>query len=300
MPLCCGAPFEVLSPWAEPWHLGDMAKKTGPRINTRGPLVGQCNICGETAKLTEDHTPPKVCTRREPMELRPLYADSSKAGTKPRKFQQGVTYRTLCARCNNDLLGGKYDLALGEFASEVRALASSRLELPDQAWVKMRPQPVIRSVLGHLTAQGLDGYHPEAAVTEPLRDYILDSSRPLPDMLRIYYWFYPFRDQVLLKGAGRMELRGDGPTRTVVFSLMKFYPLAFFVTMGEGAQPRYPLLFNLDAYRDVPFEYEAQVGLLIRRLVPQRWPESPGTHGMVILNDRAAVAAAPSSVIHRP
>ncbi len=263
-------------------------------------MEGHCNLCGEFGKLTEDHTPPKVCTRREPMELRPLYEDSTGASPKPRKFRHGVTYRTLCARCNNDLLGAKYDPALGEVAAEVRAVASSRLRLPDLVWAKMRPQPVMRSVLGHIAAQGLNGARKGAAITDPLRDYILDSSRQLPDMLRIYYWLYPFREQVLIRNAGRMEVLGGGPAGHVVFSLMKFYPLAFFITMGEGAQPKYGRLLNLDGYRDVPFEYETQVALRTRPLVPQGWPERPGEHGAVLINDAAAVTAAPSSKIHRP
>lgn len=33
------------------------------RLETRGPEIGPCNICGKIAKLTEDHIPPKGVPR---------------------------------------------------------------------------------------------------------------------------------------------------------------------------------------------------------------------------------------------
>ena len=55
--------------------------------------------------------------------LRDKISSNGEKWDKPRHFQAGVTYRSLCKRCNSELLGSKYDPALGNFSAQVRSLA---------------------------------------------------------------------------------------------------------------------------------------------------------------------------------
>jgi hypothetical protein len=59
---------------------------------------------------------------------------------------------------------------------------------------------VMRSVLGHLRAMGIGRYR-KGHMTEPMCDYILDRTLPLPNQIRFYYWLYPFRRRVLVRDA---------------------------------------------------------------------------------------------------
>lgn len=195
------------------------------------------------------------------MELRNLRDRISSGGEKwelPRRFQAGVSFRSLCRRCNTELLGAAYDPALGEFSAQVRALANSPLALPASVDVMIRPQPVMRSVLGHLAAQGVDRYQ-KGPYTEPIRDYLLDPSLPPPAQLRMYYWLYPYRSTVLIRDAARIEHLGSGQG-SVAFWLMKFYPLAFMVTLSEPAQRLYRME-DLDRFAQVPFAQATTVRL---------------------------------------
>lgn len=224
------------------------------------------------------------------MELRNLRDRISVGDEKweqPRRFQAGVAFRSLCRRCNTDLLGAIYDPALGEFSTQVRALADSPLSLPAAINVTIRPQAVMRSVLGHLAAQGVERYE-KGIYTEPVRDYLLDSTRPLPSQLRMYYWLYLYRSTILIRDAARIEQLGSGQGG-VAFWLMKFYPLAFMITLSEPAQRLYRL-DNLDQFANTPFAHEVSMRLSLRPLVPGMWPEHPASTAVVLYGPQAMVA----------
>lgn len=279
------------------WDAGRMTKRQKVlRVSTRGPTWGQCNICGDTGPLTEDHTPPKCCRGIAAAELQNLHTRLSvekDRTTVPRRFQGGICFRTLCARCNG-LLGRDCDPALAEFCEQVRAMANSTLQLPAAIPVEIAPQAVMRSVLGHLAAQGV-GRYAKGPITEPLKDYILNRALPLPAPIRMYYWLYPHRPQVLIRDAVRSHLS----TKTLVsFWLLKFFPLAFLVTLDEPSERQFRQ-HNLDTYRGVTIESRQSISVQLRPLVHPMWPEAPGDDAIILYGPEALVAN-PITRIVRP
>jgi hypothetical protein len=258
------------------------------RINTRGPKHGKCNICGDIGPLTEDHTPPKSCLGITGAELHSLHDTLSNDGRDkwnlPRRFQGGVHFRTLCSRCNN-LLGTDYDPALAEMCSQVRTFSQSTLQLPAWLTLDIDPQAVVRSVLGHLSAQGVDRYE-KGPLTESLRDYILNSALPPPATMRVYYWLYPHRPQILVRDAAMMSLRFNA---TFGFWLMKFSPLAFFATIDEPEQPLFDIT-NFDMFRNDLIGANQRVALRIRPQVKRHWPERPDDDHVLLYGQQATVA----------
>lgn len=96
----------------------------------RGPLTGQCRICGKAAKLTKEHIPPRGVGNKgqyrghslsDWLEREPGTLDLGK-GTPQ---QGGIWGYTLCKGCN-DLTGQRY-------GSEFRAWAARSWHLLDQA-----------------------------------------------------------------------------------------------------------------------------------------------------------------------
>jgi hypothetical protein len=264
-----------------------MAKNKVQRINTKGPLHGKCNICGNLGKLTEDHTPPKCCRGIRAAELVNL-ATRISAEKEPRdgarRFQAGVCFRTLCSRCNS-LLGGEYDPALGQFADRVRTFALSGLALPRDVTFEVLPSAIMRSVLGHLAAQGVNRYL-KGAITEPLRDYILDATAPLPQSIRFYYWFYPYRSQVLVRDAARMRL-----SNKAVYNLwiMKFFPLAFIVTFDEPPGREFDQE-NLDRFGGISPSSKQNINIRLHPVVHPKWPEAPDDDTLVLYGEQAHAA----------
>lgn len=265
------------------------------RIETRGPLRGQCNICGVEGKLTIDHVPPRSCRVIGSGELRSLIerlSPDSRGPQRARRLQNGVSYRSLCRRCNSEKLGAEYDPALAEFCEGVRTVGNSSFVLPNQLTVRVRPQRVMRSVLGHMAAQGVNRYR-KGPITEPLRDYLLDTSASLPEGLRFYYWMYPFRGQVVVRDAVRMRSGFGDP---IPFWLLKFAPLAFMASFEQGDEPAYRLM-RLDPFGKDSIDAEYDVGLSLNPIPHEYWPEAPDDDGAVMYGPQAHFAQPSSKLI---
>src|ERR1035438_2045085 len=126
-------------------------------VATFGSRNGQCNICGDSGRLTDDHTPPKGCRNPSKVELNHIgqLLGSDQPKVKGRFSQNGVKYRTLCHRCNNTLLGSKYDPAFIAFVNKVGTILQSSLHLPNTINIQAQPQAMLRSLIGHISAQGV-------------------------------------------------------------------------------------------------------------------------------------------------
>jgi hypothetical protein len=256
-------------------------------INTKGPKEGQCNICGEIGPLTEDHTPPKGSIQISKVELRHIlhHLKLESANEKGRILHDGVKYRTLCARCNNGLLGGKYDPAFNHFVNTVGSYLTSVLHLPPVMTVRSQPQKIIRAVLGHLSAQGVNRYL-KGPETEPLKNYFLNENQILPEKIGIYYWAYPFDRQILIRDCAFLDLRVGEP---VAIWLMKFFPIAYMVTWNEP--PGYNFgNQNLAKYGSDDFDAEVDLHVRLNNVMNEYWPEAPTQTSLVMYGQEAVWA----------
>jgi hypothetical protein len=254
-------------------------------IATRGPKHGQCNICGAIGALTEDHTPPKGCLKPTQVELRHLVhllAEDQPANTKGRFSQNGVKYRTLCHRCNNTLLGTKYDPPFIDFVNGIGLHLKSSLDLPPTLLLRGQPQAILRSLLGHISPQGVARYL-KGPLTEKLRDYFVDSSLPFPAELRAYYWAYPFRPHIMFRDAAYLDI----PTGTTfAIWLLKFFPVAFLIAWDEPKGLSYPI-HSFDAWRSLPYNSQVDMPLQLAPVPPMFWPEAPTDRSVIAYGQEA-------------
>lgn len=256
------------------------------KVVTRGPKIGRCNICGNYGPLTEDHTPPKGNIRVSQVEMRHIveHLNAGAAVGKGRISQDGVKYRTLCSVCNNTRLGSEYDPAFIDFTGKVAALLNSSLALPPVIAVEGKPQRIIRSVLGHIAAQGLDRFD-MGAIAKPMRNYFLNPGAKLPSSVSVYYWVYPFQKQVLIRDCALTDLtiKNHEP---VSLWLMKFYPLAFMVTWDKPTNYAVDAP-NLGDYRSLGIDDVVQIPIPLRPVKHEFWPEAPTTHSFLLYGDGA-------------
>jgi hypothetical protein len=262
-------------------------------IATRGPKNGQCNICGEDGPLTEDHTPPKGCYKPTQVELQSLLrrisAHPTKEG-KSRHSQNGVKFRTLCKRCNNSLLGATYDPPFIEFVNQVAQVLRSSISLPRVLPIPAQPQAILRSVLGHMAAQGVARYK-KGPLTESVRDYFLDTTHPLPAGLKVFYWAHPHRSHVMVRDAAYFDFRHQKP---FAFWLLKFFPIAFLVAWDDPGNLPFPVQ-ALHEWGDLPYEAEVSLPLALEPLPPELWPEAPTDTGMIAYGPEAMEVRPPSA-----
>jgi len=262
------------------------------QIATRGPVHGQCNICGEVGKLTEDHTPPKGCIKVGQVVIQHIVQRLAVEAPhkKGRSSQNGVKYRTICHRCNNSLLGAKYDIAFNQFVNTAGEYLKSTLALPPVVSVKGKPQKIMRAVLGHISAQGVDRYL-KGPETESVRDYFLDDSQCLPASINVYYWVFPYNRQVLVRDCAYLDLLVGKP---VAIRFMKFFPMAFMVTWQEPEDYKFDLP-NMGAWRSIAIDDEVEMPIPLKKVVHPYWPDAPSETSVVTYGQEAIVALSRTS-----
>lgn len=252
----------------------------------RGPEIGDCAICQRRGPLTVDHVPPKGAVRISAVEMTDIINRVS-ADPKARRAQlsqNGVKFRSLCAHCNNVLLGAGYDLDLIAFTAKVSAILRTSIALPQITSIRGRPHFILRSIVGHLLGAGM-AMRPSGPFSEAMAAYVLDPTECMPDELDCYYWPYPYNDQVIIQNASMMEVLGSGQ-KPILFKLIKFYPLAFLFTWASPAPSRWQLE-NLCHHRRLAHFDEAEIPLRIHPLPHQLWPEAPQGEAAILYGEDA-------------
>lgn len=240
------------------------------RIETRGPETGQCNICGRTAKLTEDHIPPKGVPRVGQAFLIDIHARLGTANTKrkARQFQRGVTYRSICSYCNTHLLGSRYDPSLVKMAKDVDRVIAERMWLPIS--LRVQPNRLMRSAVGHLIAHGI-GLYRRASFFRSMSDYFLDEGHVLPPRYTAHAWLYPHNDQFVSQCVG---LASAGRSTSLI-SVLKFYPIC--IALFNEAEPDFGSMatLRLDHLLCDDINAICDVELPVAGVPPKLWPEAP-------------------------
>lgn len=121
------------------------------------PTVRRCNLCLRRAVMTQDHLFPKALARPGQRKVTKILhpVDPSRRGRQGTFLaQNGVTKATLCADCNNRVLGTELDPSLIEtYKAALSALELCRFPvIPDLHLIGVNLNKVARSVAGHLLA----------------------------------------------------------------------------------------------------------------------------------------------------
>jgi len=192
-----------------------------------------------------------------------------RAARENRYFQRGVNYRSLCARCNSELLGARYDPVLIEFTRQIDRFISQRLYLPLE--ILTQPNKFVRSVVGHLVAHGLQ-LHQAGSFFSDMSRYFLNERAVLPNAYRMHCWLYPYNDQFVSQCNARLTHPGGD---FILQSILKFYPVAFTLMQGGAPEVRSGLT-RLDPLLSIDINTQAIIEITLSALPPKRWPEAPG------------------------
>ncbi len=233
-----------------------------------------CNLCArilpKPEKLTKDHVPIKSAHpffRLYKQSLIRRFGDT--VDKKPRRIEQkGVIFETICANCNNDILGSKYDPAITQFMKDVECIANLKLiTVSATVEVEVRPLPLAKALLGHLMAAR--GATSESNYDRIWRHTVLDPALPIPKNVHIYYWFYPYPDyiNVFRDVAVRTELT-DGTLAMRPCSLVSCFPIGFLVSDLAS----YEGLLELTGRRDLTIADQVTIPLRLTDDFGPFWP----------------------------
>jgi len=231
--------------------------------------TGTCNLCRQETVLSWDHVPPQGGVDLSAVEMRTVLETlTNQPGEGKFKISQnGIKYRTICKPCN-EFMGQEFDPTLNEFARAVTAFVRSSLELPPVARIPTRPHRLIRGLLGHLVAAKAE--YDDVVLDELVRDTIFDSNKVIPEQINIFYWLYPYAEQVVLRDVAMPAVRGN--FSDIMFChLLKYFPVAYLVSTAN----RYEGLRSLNMYRAIAPDEEVEVEIGVRDIQDQHWPERP-------------------------
>jgi hypothetical protein len=170
---------------------------------------GYCNICGNFGRLTRDHVPPKSACKPEKMLQKSVVEYFSLSEVRPLDAKIGTTFKTICIKCNNDLLGS-LDNEIGKVTKEFTLLLNH--------YFKGTPFPLnmisfkadvvafTRAMVGHLLAATsvTDCINPpvDSPFYTPLKQFVLGKNEDIHATHDFYYWFYPHKLQITAQTVG--------------------------------------------------------------------------------------------------
>ncbi|HEY9695649.1 MAG TPA: hypothetical protein V6D10_00020 [Trichocoleus sp.] len=265
------------------------------KVPTRGSKKGRCNICGTLCTLTEDHVPPKGSIKPQKVEIKSLAQSVDPIDPKITQLSQnGVKFRSLCSLCNNHRLGKEFDPALNSFSRSIAQIIRNRshLSLPSRLEIRLKPQRVVRSIIGHLLAAEIREEMSSSPVSEPIRDlmrqYFLDALMDLPSEFNVYCWPYSAKHQVILKGIG--ILSGN---QIVIGDFLKYFPVAFWLTYQAPDEVREVMQDREISVRGNGVDEWSTVliGTNKQDTFRPNWPESPDDNEIVVINDDVCFVA---------
>lgn len=237
-------------------------------VKNKKNKIDTCNLCLKNTELTWDHVPPKGSVELSPVEMRDVMQSLHTPEFQDRTTisQDGVKFRTICSSCNG-MLGKEYDPVLNEFSKSIGQHLKSTLNMPSEINLNIKPQRLVRAVLGHLVSAKveIDG----SRFDELVRSFIREKDLALPEDINVFYWVFPYSYQAVARDLMMPSIRGSYRSFSV-FQAMKFFPVAFVVTDTN----QYENLPCLTHYRNEKLDMEVEIKVNLRNIKPPDWPDA--------------------------
>ena len=192
-------------------------------------LNDRCNICGQVSNLTWDHVPPKFCFNNGKIKYNSIL-EMNKKEIKSQISQNGLKYRSICSKCNNDLLGSDYDKEYKKLVDILYELYVTPGEIAQYVEIQgINVNKISRAVIGHLLAarnEYIDG-----KTEDKLRKYFLNTNQKPPKEFKLLYYVYIYNTIMIIRDVvpkkfGRIEYAiPEG-----LISCMNSFPMAFILT----------------------------------------------------------------------
>lgn len=253
----------------------------------------RCNICLQRRKMSSDHIFPQSISKKEQKRITSLgqRLGIKDSNSRTRLTQNGFTAKTICEKCNNNLLGARLDLALKELHQKLDAqlrylkfLSHNSLHVEG-----VNLGAAIRAASAHLLAfSDIPNYRSDAH--RALRRLALRAE--LDPKLRVVMWVYPYSDQVLIDSISKVDIRKE--IEPVFFIAYKTYPLAFaFIYDSEEFTLPSNALFELTKISGLFSEKSFRLQLPAKPTMSRFWPEAPFDYEIMLSHSKSGINTQP-------
>lgn len=229
---------------------------------------GYCRICGHYGKLSEDHIPPEKCFNEAPVYVNQPYQY---------KIDKGLKVRSICEKCNNDILGGLYDNELKSFVTQIDNYF--RLSVEHKMYFKktdieIDKEKVLRGILGHL----LSCYGSQEELTSEIdleencfsnrmRKYVLGENNQFYKEIIFLFWIHPYRSIRILPSVAMTPMYSNN--LMLCGALLSFYPVGIFIINNND----YALLKGL-RLNELVIDGTSKMKINIKKVLEEDFPFS--------------------------
>lgn len=201
----------------------------------------RCNICGKVSDLTWDHVPPKFCFNDKRTQYNSIF-EISKQKKYTHIAQNGIKYRTICAECNNNLLGSNYDKEYKKLVDKLCELYIKIGTIPQYLEItNLKVNKIARSIVGHFLAARKE--YNDGKLENELRKYLLNDKLKPPKDFKLLYYVYIYNTMMIIRDIFPKKFgKAEYSIPEGFISCMNSFPLAFI--LGHNCENN-PGLYDL-------------------------------------------------------
>lgn len=206
-----------------------------------------------------------------------------------KEYQSGVQYRSICAECNNVVLGA-CDPVYKEFSHEIAEIISSSIVVPQIVTIPVQINKLCRAVLGHMLV-AKEFYDKDCLIDVNLREYVLGKISK-PDV-KLYYWIYPYSTVFNIRDVVTRGYNTEDPAiPQSTISVMASFPVAYMITESEDTVAGLHDLIqyttdNIDDVVDIPIDFATAVRPGTNTVRHFAWPCNIGDEIAMVLAGEA-------------
>ena len=234
-------------------------------------VVGICAICGEHTKLTNEHVPPKCAGNRGKTDVYKNLGKDLILNRKPDEIKQnGVTFETLCEKCNSDT-GGWYVPEYCKWARKALVLTSIATRL-NSSYATLHlndayPARFLKQVVTMFSS--ISKEHRGSLVS----NYLLNKkSRELPEKYRYFLNLYTNRlgQYQPILAMGNISTLKQGTGSFTQYSLLSNKPFEIVWTTGISYDLQHEYPFTNEITHFASYGINERIALTMKLEVVQK------------------------------
>lgn len=188
----------------------------------------KCNICGQVSDLTWDHVPPKFCFNNGKVKYNSIL-ERNEESSQSKISQNGIKYRSICSKCNNDLLGSDYDKEYKKLVDILYKLYITQGEIGQYVEIQgINVNKTARAIIGHFLAarnEYIDG-----KAENKLREYFLNPNLRPPKDFKLFYYVYIYNTIMIIRDVAPKKFgKVEYAIPEGLISCMNSFPIAFIL-----------------------------------------------------------------------
>ena len=242
----------------------------------------RCSLCGKFLPMTEEHVPPQSCNNRGRIEKVNLFPIKNSKEPFRNIFisQNGLKFKSLCQKCNNEIMGKLPDIAFKDFYDKVVNLIEKQQKNDFEIKVlDINVRGVIKCILGKMLA--MDSCYNGDPLCNEMREFIFYDK--IPATAHLYVRYYPFDESFIARNYGVAPDLSNEYCPAGLLSVLNYKPFGFILSETRQNLAMVDLIDVLkNGVNELVFSSTSMSNPKNKSILPQDWLLNPSTGEYVL------------------